>query len=84
MGNVHFWTSSGSCPLCLTPPCFDFMSRRPPAALFCYWSLSRNGGTRLVFAGRAANCRVKVILRFINRTLDIAVPGGDPFPQHKA
>src|SRR5690242_3408566 len=28
------WTSSGSCPLCLTPPCYDF--RAAPGRLFFY------------------------------------------------
>jgi hypothetical protein len=36
-----FWTSSGSCPLCLTPPCYPL---EPPetAALFCSVPIRNN------------------------------------------
>ena len=34
-----FWTSSGSCPLCLTPPCYHF---EPPATAALFLSVSEH------------------------------------------
>ncbi|BBB96308.1 peptide synthetase [Bradyrhizobium elkanii USDA 61] len=32
---VLVWTPSGSCPLCLTPPCYQLQKPPETAALFC-------------------------------------------------
>jgi len=66
-----FWTSSGSCPLCLTPPCYHL---GPPAtaALFSFvarsnqprnrcWQLCRNFWRRAAgLSGGCARCWARV------------------------
>jgi hypothetical protein len=41
-----FWTSSGSCPLCLTPPCYHL---EPPATAALFYDF-------VVLSGIAARC----------------------------
>src|SRR3954452_20581169 len=56
---VPVWTPSGSCPLCLTPPCYQLQKPPETAGLF-FSSPSRHSGAR-VFA-RTRNPEVRVAL----------------------
>src|SRR5712671_2755873 len=48
LATSNFWTPSGSCPLCLTPPCYHF---EPPATAALFFGPRRRGPRRRQSAG---------------------------------
>ncbi len=42
MGGSIFWISSGSCPLCLTPPLFELRAALPGGSFLCFSELETN------------------------------------------